>query len=604
MEGRQSLHSGVLACACVCCLCVYGSVWLGIGCYREGLAEVPRKREDTAGRAVAQVLRNEAACVVQSYFRGYLLRRVLREELETTVIRWTDAPLGKKHEAEVSVCEPPHWRKKLSMHFCPLRKAYTCPVQIVKGRLRVQLLVDGRPFPPHRSLKKTASEDDTHGVLLLPGVSLGQRIAPRFPWRAARHWLQQQRPPQQLKQLEGHQRKNHEHQQRKQQLAQVRQVHPATERDTQAWVESGSLGGPLRNPRLPAGGLLGTSEVKGIFGRTADCSPGSHRWSCDTDTQEEPPSSDTSSSHVWLWSNSSNGDEELSPLQRGPSWASGSHRSMGQQRRVPVKWMQQQHQEQKEQQGGEQAQGEQERHQQPNSNLRGLRTRKSISTLDSDGHESPSSANESTGESAAALGEDPSRWKPSAEREPFDAPTFHTTCIQTALGRDREGAEWWGPREEDYPWSSWPWSLSVSPQTKASEAPPVVSGFQRDCRHFSGWSSLAPFTPARGARNCSNGGSGAMPPSHAWALQGSLGPPRKCREALMESADLTGALLWARKRSHRHRVQIALLNGNAATLVGAVAPSPSAAGAAASAASGVVQTEAVASAVSAASEAL
>ncbi|OEH78060.1 hypothetical protein cyc_06316 [Cyclospora cayetanensis] len=471
-------------------------------------------------KEVAQVLRNEAACVVQSYFRGYLLRRVLREELETTVIRWTDAPLGKKHEAEVSVCEPPHWRKKLSMHFCPLRKAYTCPVQIVKGRLRVQLLVDGRPFPPHRSLKKT-----------------------------------------------------------------VRQVHPATERDTQAWVESGSLGGPLRNPRLPAGGLLGTSEVKGIFGRTADCSPGSHRWSCDTDTQEEPPSSDTSSSHVWLWSNSSNGDEELSPLQRGPSWASGSHRSMGQQRRVPV------------------------------NNLRGLRTRKSISTLDSDGHESPSSANESTGESAAALGapaaaavapkaaspsesksawspfrpalpsfphpwallplpgdssnvctpreappgapngnrkEDPSRWKPSAEREPFDAPTFHTTCIQTALGRDREGAEWWGPREEDYPWSSWPWSLSVSPQTKASEAPPVVSGFQRDCRHFSGWSSLAPFTPARGARNCSNGGSGAMPPSHAWALQGSLGPPRKCREALMESADLTGALLWARKRSHSY----------------------------------------------------
>lgn len=124
----------------------------------------------------------------------------------------------------------------------------------------------------------------------------------------------------------------------------------------------------------------------------------------------------------------------------------------------------------------------------------------------------------------------------------------------------RKGAEWHALAEEEYPWTPWPWGLSKnSPAGDDSlEFSLRDSGFgEHEAERLPSCRCLDRWADATVSHSCScntNEGSrrSATNSSHSHGGQGPPGPLRKCREALIGTADLTGGLLWARRRSHSY----------------------------------------------------
>lgn len=563
-------------------------------------------------KEATRVLRNEAACVVQKHFRGFLLRKALKEELEGTVLRWPDAPPGKVHEAELSLLDRPQKGKRLTMHFCSLRKSYVCSLPFVSGRLRLRFFVDGRPYIPQSA--ETAGT--TERVLLLPASPLRYRVAPRYPWKAAKQQRQQA-------QQQGRQHNEHQQQQR----LQPQQAEGSPE----VWAKQKGVAPPFGPRRMLGGGPLAAAEL------AKPCDASEHllaKPSCSTEDESQSSSSydpcswscssnssitRTRSCNVSNSSNSSSSEEtELSPLQNGPSWASGLRLSLGGRRRrhLERKWMKdalQQQQEKEPQQSpiqqqlsrNQQLQQLQELQQLQGTPSAELTGHKTLSTCDSEDRGSPLSArallsvaeravapavktqqNEALVAHCPCLSVLPSRWAlcratdtsletlvdsevspkhicqpPSHRREggAGAAAGAGGSNSETPDSSRREGehGDALCAGEEEYPWTSWPWEYSKG--ARSAVGPPQQSGPLKGVRPFLDPGPLWRFSHQRdssayacnGSNSSSSSSAGVQAPH--LAMQGAYYRQfRKCREALMESTDLTGALLWARKRSHSH----------------------------------------------------
>ncbi|CDJ62528.1 hypothetical protein, conserved [Eimeria necatrix] len=574
------------------------------------------------------------ACVTR-----FLLRKALGEELQTTVIRWKNPPNGQKHEAEVSIPDPPRWERKIPMHFCPLRRAYVCPVPVVKGRLLVRFLVDGRAYAPHQLTKHEADIGETRGLLLLPGSSLGDRVAPRYPWKAARQWQQQQKVLL-LQQLDREQFQDEELQLKEQPQPQERQPeHPQqqeqNEQDSselgqgvQSFLETGVLEAPLRPPRHFSMGLLGSPDSLSSSWNCSQEEPGAYSWG---------PPCRPYRDH----SRSSNEDEDLSPLQKRPSWACGSRMHQGRQRHIPPRWQQHQeqqrpqHQQHQQQQQLENALKMQEQEQHSHKERRnhghhsanhqhkhgGMGEYKSLSTSDSDGPEHPYCPDDSAGESAAietvttATGatagsvftsngnEEASRGFCSPKPPPppstwvlrgsfTDSPRglspgrapkvaipdirITTEGPQQKLGMSPDSCEsdpqlssirasqyapckaldWRESTDDEYPWSSWPWGLSRRPLSSTTGAAQRNSSSAKHAQLRESCTNLARamYAEESDSYTCrSNSSSNTSTQSmHSNGIRQPPGSLRKCRDVLIDSADLTGGLLWAHRRSHSY----------------------------------------------------
>ncbi|CDJ29137.1 LOW QUALITY PROTEIN: uncharacterized protein EMH_0047140 [Eimeria mitis] len=302
-------------------------------------------------KEAATLLRNEAACVVQSCFRGFLLRKALGEELQTTVIRWKNPPPGKRHEAEVSIPDPPKWTKKIPMHFCPVRQTYVCPVPVVKGRLLVRLLVDDKAVPLQPFTTEGEDPAARPGVLLLPGSSLRDRIAPQYPWKAARQWLQQQQL-QHEQRLQLQELPETQEQLKEQQLKlQEQQEASIPGQAAQHFLEKGELEAPMRPPRRLGPGLLGSGAAQEDAWSSSQYESNVYSWGAPC----RPP---------WSPNSSSSEERELSPLQRRPSWASGARLNKGRPARLPPRWRQYEQQQQQQQDREQDGQGQQRQQQQ------------------------------------------------------------------------------------------------------------------------------------------------------------------------------------------------------------------------------------------------
>ena len=502
-------------------------------------------------------------------------------------------------------------------------------------------------------------------VLLLPEVSLGKRVAPRYPWKAARQWLQHHHSVQQQQHLQQQQPQQQQQQLLQQQQSQLlQQTHQPEQQEKQeqqrqqqgaaeelrGCIDEGPLLPPFRPPRLPGVGLISLSRPEEAP-KTRPSSPEKFRHSSDTEEQEAP------FSPRCTWSNSSSEDEELSFLQPGPAWASGGPLKRGRCRPVPAMWQRNVQQQQQEQQQQQQQQGQQQdqqpqqqqQQQQQGRQAAELGGHKSISTCDTEGRDSPSSSsNDSPGDApttanetaavtaaapaastaasvdalAASVTEDhnglfgmlspplpvpmsPWTLPPSSEvslgpicpREAPQGPFLGDPKGSQRLGggpteRRLGGApqmqedggphgaplqerdpppDWWDSSDEDYPWTSWPWGLSNGspaelggPQGTGAirgTGPPLGRGtLWNPSHHRAEWTCTCGSSICT---CCSSSSSISNNNTNANTTSGrAQGPPRmvpgpparltKCREALLGSADLTGALLWARKRSHSY----------------------------------------------------
>ncbi|CDJ47345.1 hypothetical protein, conserved [Eimeria brunetti] len=571
-------------------------------------------------------------------FLGFLLRKALGEELQTTVIRWKNPPPGKRHEAEVSMPDPPKWTKKIPMHFCPVRQAYVCPVPVVKGRLLVRFLVDDKVFPFQPMRTKDGDRGDSPGLLLLPGRSLGERIAPQYPWKAARRWLQQQQQQheQKLQQQDLPEQEEKQHGD----VAAQQQVQPQERRQQQQrltlaaglgaqhCLEKGALEAPLRPPRRFGVGLLGSSDSVSSWSGTNRNERNVYSWGAPC----RPP---------WTPVSSSSEERELSPLQRRPSWASGARLNQERQDRVPPRWRQHEMddpevEQQKERQGQDRQQQQQQQHrQQPggsqqqhneglwaannsseSSNCPEARDVGFLSSPTSSSKEAETKeAAETTQEKIAATGSaavstsygEASRgvctpqlpaassyWAfcrssssstdslrgPSPRGDLYLSPLSSPGCLQqrpgpslhrcslspllsesrASLETPCKQGEWPRLTDEEYSWNSWPWGLSDSRGLPSIRITGPPGSPDHEVKVLPGGCCLQrPADPtASGSCSCnthdgSHHSAPTSPPSRGGqGPQGPPGPLRKCRESLIDSADLTGGLLWARRRSHSY----------------------------------------------------
>lgn len=584
-------------------------------------------------KEATSLLRNEAACVVQSCFRGFLLRKALGEELQTTVIRWKNPPPGKRHEAEVSIPDPPKWTKKIPMHFCPVRQAYVCSVPVVKGRLLVRFLVDNKAFPVHPDTTKGANPANSPGVLLLPGSSLGERIAPQYPWKEARRWLQQQQlqHEQRLQELENQEQQKQlreaDEEQLKPQERQKPQEASTPSQEAQYFLEKGALEAPLRPPRRFDAGLLGSSDISSSWNSSRN-EQNVYSWGAPC----RPPFSPTGSSGT-------SEERELSPLQKRPSWASGARLDQERQARVPPRWRQQQ-QQHRQQQGQEQEQqterqgqqGQQQHHSPEEYGCIQHRyegpwafpsSSKSADYSDAEDIGFPCSPISSSGKAATReattqttttmattgsagfstccgevsqslcspqLPAAPSSWAfcpssrysprglsprgelpvtplstPVSQQQPWGQP-LHRWSLSPLLGKSkapqevlRKEEEWHTLADEEFEWNSWPWGHSMSPPPVDSLGPRLrdTGVAEHEAKFLTGCSCLDRWADATASESCSCKTNdsvhlSATTSSHQRGGQRPTRPLRKCRDSLIDSADLTGGLLWARRRSHSY----------------------------------------------------